>query len=190
MAENQTFGGGFRTSPRPVAGSDRSRKFSGLGSEAPLPTAKKVDIPSEAAQVNTLQNARNFPDSRGSTTGSRNINAQEKVPLSKQNSEFAANFARESKELATKRGLTGAQRRSQLGALTNSFKLRSAGIADDDPRAVAIRDLGESSNERGLSGLQRRLQGASASSLLSDTLSDEKSRPLTFDEQLDKDLGI
>lgn len=175
---NKTFSGGFREAAQPVAGSGTKRNFSGLGYEAPLP--------SPAEQIGAVR-ANQLP----SVPASSGVAAQpDKVPLSKQNAQFAADFARDAKELATKRGLTGAQRRSQLGALTNSYKLRNAGIADDDPRAVAIRGLGAASNERGLSGLQRKLQGASASTLLGDTLKNEEDEPLTFDEQLDKALGI
>jgi len=175
------FSGGFRSAPRtPVAGTDRRRPLSKFGSEAPLEsTADKVVTQQAIAQTQpTAAQSR-----RLSSSG-------EKVPLSQQNAKFAESFAREAKELATKRGLTGAQRRAQLGALQNSYKLQSAGIADNDPRAIAIRGLGEASNERGLSGLQRRLQAASANTLLDDTLGYEKDRPLTFDEQLDKELGI
>lgn len=191
MAENRTFSGGFRTSSRPVANSDRRPKNvdRSLGSSAPIPLSKKTPIASEASDLTNFQELRRNHPIPGATNRSSQItNVADKVPLSKQNAEFASNFARESKALATKRGLTGAQRRAQLGALTTSFKLQSAGIADDDPRAVAIRGLGDAANERGLSGLQRRLQTSSANTLLSDTLSDEKTRPLTFDEQLDAAL--
>ena len=179
------FSGGFRSTPTPVAGTDRRSKGidRSLGSSRPIPgtsTAEKI----------TTQEAISNAVTPGSAQSARLSQTQEKVPLSKQNAQFAADFARDSKELATKRGLTGAQRRAQLGALTNAYKLRSAGIEENDPRAVAIRGLGEAANERGLSGLQRRLQSASASTLLDDTLGYEKDKPLTFDEQLDKELGI
>jgi hypothetical protein len=172
------FSGGFRSAPKPIAGSETKRNFSRLGSEAP--------IPSRAEKLAAVQ--ANIPAQTPVSRGLRSTNRT--VPLSQKNAKFAEDFAREAKALATKRGLTGAQRRSQLGSLERSFKLRSAGVADDDPRAVAIRGLGDAANERGLSGLQRRLQGAAASELLSDTLGYEEDRPLTFDEMLDKKLGI
>lgn len=177
------FSGGFRSAPRtPVAGTDRRRPLGKFGSEAPLE--------STADKVVTQQAISNATGGATAAQSRRLSSSGEKVPLSQQNAKFAESFAREAKELATKRGLTGAQRRAQLGALQNSYKLQAAGIAENDPRAIAIRGLGEASNERGLSGLQRRLQAASANTLLDDTLGYEKDRPLTFDEQLDKELGI
>lgn len=172
MAEDNEvlFSGGFRQNrARLVPGTDRRIGGRGLsrslGSEAPIPFDKTPTALSGSAA---------------------------RAPTSQRTSAETADFAREAKRIATKRGLTGAQRRAQLGAAETAFELQRAGISEDDPRAQEVLGLSRGATRRGLSGLQRRIQTSAAGTLLSDLTKGSKNEDtqLTFNERLDKALGI
>ena len=112
------------------------------------------------------------------------------------NPAYDANFAREAKRIISKRGLTRAQRASQLGALETENTLQRAGIGDDDPRARGLRDLTRQSTRRNLTSSQRtQLQDVSGDILkdLTGDIAKEKSPASSFEDTLIKlidDLGV
>jgi len=124
------------------------------------------------------------------TTGSKRVpsaTGETKKPLSR-NTGYDKDFARDAKRIATERGLTRAQRASQLGALKTSFKLREAGI--EGKEAENILGLAKASTERGLTASQRAGLGSASDTLLSSVVGEAEKPVSSFEDLLDEALKL
>jgi lipase chaperone LimK len=102
------------------------------------------------------------------------------------NGDYAKDFARESKRISTKRGLTKSQRKAQTGALKTRMAVESGNLTGD--AAEQALDLSRESTRKGLTRSQRvGLAGASETLLEAaggdiDTASDFEQSLLKFFE--------
>jgi hypothetical protein len=124
---------------------DTGRLYSGpnvrrLGAQAPVPGLRDRDAAKPKATV---------------SDSAQNI-------LS--NGDFAKDFARESKAINTKRGLTKSQRKAQTGALKTRMAIDSGNLTGD--AAEQALDLSRESTRRGLTRSQRTGLASASETLL------------------------
>lgn len=81
-----------------------------------------------------------------------------------QNQAYAENFARLQKRIVAKRGLTRAQRTSQLNALETAETIRQRGYTGSD--AAQAQDLANAATKRGLTRSQRLQLGTASDQIL------------------------
>ena len=82
-----------------------------------------------------------------------------------QNAQYSDNFARMTKRIVAKRGLTRAQRSSQLGALETAERIRQGGYSGSDVKQVE--DLSKAATRRGLTRNQRTQLMTASNDILS-----------------------
>jgi hypothetical protein len=83
--------------------------------------------------------------------GTTNVSDSAKKLLS--NGDFAKDFARQAKEITTRRGLTRSQRKAHIGAAKTQLAVKSGQLTGD--AAEQALDLARASTESGLTSSQR-----------------------------------
>jgi len=108
-----------------------------------------------------------------------------------QNAAYSEDFARQQKRIISKRGLTRAQRTSQLNALETAEVIRQRGYEGSDANQAL--DLAESATRRGLTRSQRAQLGTASDQILT-SLNRENAKEAvvekSFSERLLEELDL
>jgi len=95
------------------------------------------------------------------------------------NGDYANDFARESKRIQSKRGLTKSQRKAQTGALKTRIAVESGNLTGD--AAEQALELSRESTKRGLTRSQRSGLASASETLLEASVGDIEDTDLASD---------